>query len=75
MDDVRAHPIHPAAVAAWKPTTLAALFGGVMARTSRLPAVEIDVEAALMEVLADIEEDARPDEGGIEIDSDEEFVG
>ncbi|KAF7977196.1 hypothetical protein HWV62_4445, partial [Athelia sp. TMB] len=68
----------PAAAAAWKGTTLAVLFGGIAAsrrRSTRLPAAEVSAEAALMEALADIEEDSRLDEGAIEIDSDEEYAG
>lgn len=66
-----------ARAAAWKPITLAKLFGGVVAanrKSTRLPAVEVDAEAALMAALADIEEDARLDAGAIEIDSDDEFI-
>jgi len=39
-----------------------------------LPQVVIDEEAALMEALADAEEDERPDDGAIEVDSEEEYV-
>lgn len=62
---------------AWKPITLATLFGGIVAakrKSMRMPAMEVDEEAALMAALADIEEDARLDAGAIEIDSDEEFI-
>ncbi|KZP23372.1 hypothetical protein FIBSPDRAFT_737740 [Athelia psychrophila] len=47
---------------AWKPITLAVLFGGLEAsqrRRTRLPPAEIAAESALMEALADIEENAR----------------
>ena len=77
-DDAGVHAARPAAAAAWKGTTLAVLFGGISAsrrRSTRLPAAEVSAEAALMEALADIEEDSRLDEGAIEIDSDEEYAG
>ena len=32
-----------------------------------------DTEVALMEVTANMEEDERPDDGEVEIDSDEEY--
>lgn len=54
-----------------------ALFGSIEAsqrQSTRLPAAEVTAEAALMDALADIKEDVRPDEGAIEIDSDEEFA-
>jgi hypothetical protein len=57
----------------WKPTTLAVLFGGQKERPSRLLPEEIDAESALMQALADLEEDERLDDGAMEIDSDEEF--
>lgn len=66
-----------ARTASWKPMTLAVLFGGIAKsnrRSTRLPAAEIDAESALMEALADIEEDERLDEGAIDIDSDDEFM-
>ena len=34
---------------------------------------EIDAESALMQALADLEEDERLDDGAMEIDSDKEF--
>ena len=49
------------------------LFGGLLKRI-RVPRARVDEEAVLMEALADAE-DARPDDGAIEIDSDEEYVG
>ena len=41
----------------------------------RLPAVEVNGEAEVMDVLAEIEEDARLNDDAIEIDSDEEYNG
>ena len=63
------------AVWKWKPLTLALLFGGEKPPRSRLPPEEIDAESQLMEALAELEEDERPDDGEVEIPSDEEFVG
>jgi len=34
---------------------------------------EIDAEAVLMEALAEVEEDEWPDDGAVEVDSDEEY--
>jgi hypothetical protein len=36
---------------------------------------EIDAESALMEALAEVQEDLRPDDGEVEIPSDEEYNG
>ena len=66
---------HGNAVRKWKPLTLALLFGGEKPPRSRLPPEEIDAESWLMEALAELEEDERPDDGEVEIPSDEEFVG
>src|SRR5882762_8059038 len=59
----------------WKPLTLALLFGGEKPPRSRLPPEEVDAESQLMEALAELEEDERPDDGELEIPSDEEFIG
>jgi hypothetical protein len=59
----------------WKPTTLAILFGGCKEPPSRLHPDEIDTEAALMQALAEREEDDRLDDGAVEINSDDEFTG
>ena len=59
----------------WKPITLAVLFGGQKQPPSRLIPAEIDAESALMQALAEAEEDLRPDDGEIEIPSDEEYNG
>ena len=59
----------------WKPLTLALLFSSKKPPWSRLPPEEIDAESWLMEVLAKLEEDERPDDGEVGIPSDEEFVG
>lgn len=55
-------------------STLAKLFGGLPKR-ARVSIRVVDEEAELMEALAEAEEDEIPDDGGIEIDSDEEYVG
>jgi hypothetical protein len=59
----------------WKPLTLALLFGGEKPPRSRLSPAEVDAESGLMEALAELEEDERPDDGEVEIPSDEEFIG
>ena len=51
---------------------LEVLFGG-LPHPPCLPRVVIDEEAALMEAFADAEEDERPDDGAIEVDSEEEY--
>jgi len=60
---------------AWKPVTLAKLFGGQNKRPSRLLPAEIDAESELMQALAEIDEDERPDDGAVEIHSDDEYIG
>ncbi|KAJ7934933.1 hypothetical protein B0H13DRAFT_1854639 [Mycena leptocephala] len=53
-------------------TTLAVLFGGTLKRpVTKLPPMEVDREAELMEALADAEEDERPDDGAIDCSEDE----
>lgn len=77
-DDAGVHAVFPVAAAAWKPITIAALFGGIeksQHRATRLPPAEISKEAVLMEALAELNEDEIPDKGAIEIDSDNEFIG
>ena len=59
----------------WKPMTLAILFGGQKQPPSRLSPAEIDAELALMQALAEVEEDEWLDDGEIEIPSDEEYNG
>ena len=59
----------------WKPVTLANLFGNQELLLSQPASTEIDVEAALMEVLADADEDEWLDDGAVEIGSDEEYNG
>ncbi|KAJ7882909.1 ribonuclease H-like domain-containing protein [Mycena leptocephala] len=65
----------------WKKRTLAQLFGGsIKKHAERLSQAEIDAEAELMvslveaEALADAEEDARLDDGAVEVGSEEEYV-
>jgi hypothetical protein len=57
----------------WKSITLAILFGGQKQPPLQLLQEEIDAELELMQALAEVEEDERPDNGVVEIDSDEEF--
>jgi hypothetical protein len=59
----------------WKPITLVILFGSQKPPPSRLLPEEIDAESELMQALAEIEEDEQPDDGAVEINSDEEFRG
>ena len=59
----------------WKPAALAILFSGCKVPPSRLHPDEIDTEAALMQALAEREEDNRLDDGAVEINSDDEFTG
>lgn len=65
----------------WKKRTLAQLFGGsIKKHAERLSQAEIDAEAELMvslveaEALVDAEEDARLDDGAVEVGSEEEYV-
>ena len=57
----------------WKPATLAILFNGQKKPPSWLSPTKIDVKLALMQALAEVEEDKWPDDGEIEIPSDEEY--
>ncbi|KAJ6603705.1 hypothetical protein B0H10DRAFT_1957768 [Mycena sp. CBHHK59/15] len=58
----------------WKPITLALLFGGAEKPHACKPSAQVmEEEEILMQALADEEEDARPDDGAIEIDLDEEY--
>ncbi|KAJ6629696.1 hypothetical protein B0H10DRAFT_1939670 [Mycena sp. CBHHK59/15] len=67
----------------WKKMTLAELFGGSKKKHAkpRLSQEEIDGEGVLMEnladseALADAEGDARLDDGAVEIQSNDEYVG
>lgn len=62
----------------WKKPTLAQLFSGIPdspRNVAELEAsAEISAEHALMQALADMEENERPDEGAIEVDSEEEYI-
>jgi hypothetical protein len=55
----------------WKPVTLTNLFGGQEPLLSWPIHTEIDMEAALMEALADADEDEQLDDGAVEIGSEE----
>jgi len=74
-DDDDIIPCSNTRIAKWKPVTLANLFGGQDLLLSRPASTEIDAEAALMEALADADEDERLDDGAVEIGSDEEYHG
>ncbi|KAJ7864016.1 ribonuclease H-like domain-containing protein [Mycena leptocephala] len=74
-EDDEGHPeeVVPKRLPAWKPLTLETLFGEAKPR-KRKPSVRVmEEEEILMEQLADAAEDEVPDDGGIEIDSDDEF--
>jgi len=65
----------------WKKRTLAELFGGAEKKhATRLTQEEIDAEAELMKGLAEVEaqaeaeEDARLDDGAVEIASEDEYM-
>ena len=57
----------------WKPVLFANLFNGCESILSRPPSTKIDAKAALMEALAEVEEDEWPDDGAVEVGSDEEY--
>ncbi|KAJ7502351.1 ribonuclease H-like domain-containing protein [Mycena galericulata] len=60
----------------WKPMTLRALFGGAEKPRTRKPSARaMEEEEILMEALAEEIEDTFPDDGAIEVDSDEEYIG
>ena len=58
-----------------KAETLEKLFGGQAQPLSQMVATEVDAEAALMQALAEMEEDERLDDGEIEIPSEDEYNG
>ncbi|KAJ7092992.1 ribonuclease H-like domain-containing protein [Mycena belliarum] len=58
----------------WQPTTLKVLFGGAAKPRTRKASVQVmEEEEILMEALAEQAEDDIPDDGGIEIHSDDEY--
>jgi hypothetical protein len=59
----------------WKPMTLRILFGGCKEPPSWLHPDKIDTEAALMQALAECEEDDRLDDGAVGVNSDDGFTG
>lgn len=60
-------------LAKWKPITLAVLFGGMAPKpNSSSRTIEVDVEAEMQDVMAEALEDARLDDGAIEIGLDDE---
>ena len=59
---------------AWKSVTLAKLFRGQNKCPSWLLPAEIDAESELMQALAEIDEDECPDDGEVEILSEDEYV-
>ena len=59
----------------WKSTTLVTLFGSCKEPPLQLHPDKIDTEPALMQALAEHEEDDRLDNSAVEINSDDEFTG
>ena len=55
--------------------TLAKLFGGQNKHPSWLLPAEIDAELELIQALAEIDEDEQPNDGAVEIHSDDEYIG
>lgn len=54
--------------------TLEVLFGGAVKPRARKPSAKaMEEEEVLMQALAELEEDEFPDDGAIEIDSEDEF--
>ncbi|KAJ7105348.1 ribonuclease H-like domain-containing protein, partial [Mycena epipterygia] len=73
-NDEDINPVPPRRLPTWKPMTLQVLFGGAEKPRARKPSARvIEEEESLMQALADAEEDANPDDGAIEVDSDEEY--
>ncbi|KAJ6622322.1 ribonuclease H-like domain-containing protein [Mycena sp. CBHHK59/15] len=72
-DDRLAPPL-PNRLPAWKSMTLQVLFGGAQKTRACKPSTRVlEEEEQLMQELADELEDRIPDDGAIEIDSDDEF--
>ncbi|KAJ6601670.1 hypothetical protein B0H10DRAFT_2230375 [Mycena sp. CBHHK59/15] len=67
-------PPLPNCLPAWKPITLQVLLGRAEKPCTRKPSTRVmREEEILMEVLADVAEDDNPDDGAIEIDSEDEY--
>ena len=60
-------------ICAYSKMTLQTLFGEQTKRSNRMPREVVNREAELMEALANAEEDEIPDDGAIEVDSEEEY--
>ena len=58
----------------WKTETLEKLFGGKAQHPPWLVPAEIEVEAALMQALAELEKDKQLDDGEVEIASEDEYM-
>ena len=57
----------------WKPITLDNLFGGTKHKASRPSRTIEEEEEAMEQAMAEALEDEQPDDGAIEINSDEEY--
>ena len=67
-------PLGNCCTTAWKSVTLTKLFGGQNKHPWWLLPVEIDAESELMQALAEIDENECPDNGEVEILSEDEYV-
>ncbi|KAJ6570310.1 hypothetical protein B0H10DRAFT_2237929 [Mycena sp. CBHHK59/15] len=66
----------PNRLPAWKPMTLLVLFGGAEKPRKRKPSAQVmEEEEILMQALAEADEDEVLDDGAIEIESGDEYVG
>jgi hypothetical protein len=59
---------------AWRPVMLTKLFGGQKECPLWLLPAEIDAESELMQALAEVDEDEHPDDGAVEIASEDEYI-
>ena len=58
----------------WKHISLETLFGGTRPIPARsLQTMEEEEEAAMMQAMAEADEDERPDDGEVEIPSEDEY--
>ena len=67
-------PLRNCCTTAWKSVTLTKLFGCQNKCPSLLLRAEIDAESELMQALAEIDKDEHPDDGKVEILSEDEYV-
>ncbi|KAJ6603954.1 ribonuclease H-like domain-containing protein [Mycena sp. CBHHK59/15] len=66
----------PGRLPAWKPMTLLVLFGEAEKPRQRKPSARVmEEEEVLMQALAEADEDEIPDDGAVEIGSEDEYMG